>query len=393
VILGIRTVANKARQGLALIDRKVFPASSIDDSPDCPHRSTPYARSVIGNDGKGVMKQTPLKVMLVLDEAESSPYLDGGLFGEAYDCHLIDVKSVGVGSENWSGVLRKVAQQAPDVLLLDSTLAWQSVLKMAIGLRGQMPNLPIVLVPNTPGAGEEPEEPPAYLAKRLPGSVGAAGDRIAGESVARTIRYIRGRLGLQRALLQMALRDELTGLHNRRGFMALATQQLRLARDMRQHALMFFADLDGLKWINDSFGHAEGDRAISLVAASIRQTFRKSDVTGRLSGDEFVAMILEQPGRGAEAIRQRLQTSLADCSRAESRYTLSLSVGVAHFDPDKPVSLQELIRQADAALYRHKGGANGFVRPALFALGGSMRGRNTKTAAASSGECSMNQPR
>ena len=62
-----------------------------------------------------MQQQTPLKVMLVLDEGESSPYLDGGLFGEAYDCHLIDVKSLGVGTENCSGVLRKVAEQAPDV--------------------------------------------------------------------------------------------------------------------------------------------------------------------------------------------------------------------------------------------------------------------------------------
>jgi two-component system, cell cycle response regulator len=336
------------------------------------------------------MKQTPLKVTLVLDEGEGSPYLDGGLFGEAYDCHLVDVKSVGVGTENWSGVLRKVAQQAPDVLLLDSTLAWQSILRMAIGLRGQMPHLPIVLVPNTPGAAQEPEVPPASLTKRLPGGAGSA---IAGDSVARTIRYIQGRLGLQRALLQMALRDDLTGLHNRRGFMALATQHLRSARDMRQHLLLFFADLDGLKWINDSFGHAEGDRALSLVAASIRQTFRKSDVTGRLSGDEFVAMILEEPGRGAEAICQRLQTSLADSSRVESRYKLSLSVGVAHFDPDKPVSLQELMRQADAALYRHKGDTNGSVRRTFLPLVGSMRVRKTKAAAASNGECPMDRPR
>jgi two-component system, cell cycle response regulator len=301
------------------------------------------------------MKQTPLKVMLVLDEGESSPYLDGGLFGEAYDRHLIDVRSLRVSSENLPGALRTVVEQAPDVLLLDSTLGWRSVLRMAIRLRDHVPQLPIVLVPNTPVAGEELEEPRRAPANRSPGGAGFAGERIAGDSVARTIRYIYDRVELQRALLQMALRDDLTGLHNRRGFMALATQQLRLARDMRQHLLMFFADLDGLKWINDTFGHAEGDRAISLVAASIRQTFRKSDVTGRLSGDEFVAMIVEKPARGAEAICERLQKSLAHCSGAEARYTLSLSIGVAHFDPDKPVSLQELMRQADAALYRHKG--------------------------------------
>jgi two-component system, cell cycle response regulator len=301
------------------------------------------------------MTQTPLKVTLVLDEGESSPYIDGGLFGEAYDRHLIDVKSLEVSTENLPKVLGKVAEQVPDVLLLDSTLGWQSVLRMAIRLRHQMPNLPIVLVPSTPSAGEEPDEPAVSLAKRLPGSAGSARGSTAGDSVARAILYMHGRLELQRALLHMALRDELTGLHNRRGFMALATQQLRLARDMRQHALMFFADLDGLKSINDSFGHAEGDRAISLAAASIRQTFRKSDVTGRLSGDEFVAMILQEPGRGAEAICQRLQMSLVDCAGAEARYKPSLSVGVAHFDPDKPVGLQELMRQADAALYRQKG--------------------------------------
>jgi len=215
--------------------------------------------------------------------------------------------------------------------------------------------LSIVLLPNTLDAADGLKELPVFLAKGLPGSESAGSAGVAGDSVARTIRYIHGRVELQHTLLQMALRDELTGLHNRRGFMALATHRLKWARDMRQPVLMFFADLDGLKWINDEFGHAEGDRAISLVAAGFQQTFRKSDVTGHLSGDEFVAMILEEPGRGAEAISQRLQMNLADCSRAEARYQLSLSVGVARFNPDKPVNLQELMRQADRAMYRQKG--------------------------------------
>jgi diguanylate cyclase (GGDEF)-like protein len=174
------------------------------------------------------------------------------------------------------------------------------------------------------------------------------------DTIARTIRYTHGQLGLQRTLLQMALRDDLTGLHNRRGFTALATRHLRWARDTGQHMAMFFADLDGLKLINDRFGHAEGDQAISLAAACIKETFRKFDVTARLSGDEFVALIAEVPGRSVELISRRLQRNLADRSGAERPYTLSLSVGVAHFDPDKPVTLQELMRRADAALYRHK---------------------------------------
>ena len=303
------------------------------------------------------MQQTPLKAMLLLDQGESSPYVDGGLFAEAYDRHCIDVKSLKVSTKNLPEVFGRVTEQAPDVLLLDSTLGWQSVLRMALRLRRRMPSLPIVLVPNTRSARQEPQpqQQPASLAGRSTGGAGSARGRTACDSVARTIRHMHERLELQRALLHTALRDELTGLHDRRGFMALATEQLRLARDMRQRVLLFFADLDGHKWINDSFGHAEGDRAISLVAASIRQTFRKTDVTGRLSGDEFVAMILEEPGRDAEAICQRLQKSLANCAGAEARYQLSLSIGVAHFDPDEPVGVQELLRQADAALYRHKG--------------------------------------
>ena len=165
----------------------------------------------------------------------------------------------------------------------------------------------------------------------------------------------------------MALRDDLTGLHNRRGFTALATQHIRWARDMGQRMLLFFADLDGLKSINDRFGHAEGDRAISLTAASIKQTFRKSDLTGRLSGDEFVALIPEEPGRGAEAICERLRSNLADCAGGETRYKLSLSVGAARFDPGTPLTLQELMRQADAALYRHKGSSRALSTGGLTA--------------------------
>jgi len=225
---------------------------------------------------------------------------------------------------------------------------------MAIQLRNKFPDLPILLLPDIYGAVEQLQGPPEVGGKQSRFSAAAGNNPIAVDTIARTLRYTHGHLGLQRTLLQMALRDDLTGLHNRRGFMALAARNLRWARDARQNMLMFFADLDGLKWINDHYGHSEGDRAISLAAACIEQTFRKFDVTGRLSGDEFVALIQEEPGGSAEAICQRLHSNLADCTGAENRYKLSLSVGVAHFDPDQPATLQDLMRQADTALYAQK---------------------------------------
>jgi two-component system cell cycle response regulator len=288
------------------------------------------------------MKKKPmlLKALLVSDERENSWFLSEG-FHEAAD--LMEIRTLRVNMRDFQSTLREIVQQTPDVLLLDSTLSSPFVVRMAVHVRDKMPNLPIFLLPDIYGAmikGAEADD--------------AANRALAADTIARTILYTHGRLGLQRTLLQMALRDDLTGLHNRRGFIALATQQLTWARDTGQHMVMFFADLDGLKWINDHYGHSEGDRAISLAAACIKETFRRFDVTARLSGDEFVALIMEEPGRSAETICRRLQMNLADCAGAESRYRLSMSVGAAHFDPDQPLTLQELMRQADTELYKHK---------------------------------------
>jgi two-component system, cell cycle response regulator len=288
------------------------------------------------------MKKKPklLKALVVSDERENSWFLNGG-FHEAAD---IDVQALRVNTRDFHSALREIAQQAPDVLLLDSTLSSPLAVRMAVHVRDKMPALPIFLLPDIHGAMIQGAETDDAVNRAL----------AAADTVARAILYTHGRLGLQRTLLQLALRDDLTGLHNRRGFIALATQQLTWARDSGQHMVMFFADLDGLKWINDHHGHGEGDRAISLAAACIKETFRRFDVTARLSGDEFVALIMEEPGRSAETICRRLQMKLAECAGAEGRYRLSMSVGVAHFDPDKPVTLQELMRQADTDLYGHK---------------------------------------
>jgi len=286
-------------------------------------------------------KQTLLKALVVSDERENSWFLSGG-FHEAID--LMDIRALSVNMRDFHSTLREIVQQTPDVLLLDSTLSSPFVMRLAVHVRDKMPNLPIFLLPDIHGALIQSAETGNPANSAL----------VTADTVARSILYTHGRLGLQRTLLQMALRDDLTGLHNRRGFIALATQQLTWARDSGQHMVMFFADLDGLKWINDRYGHGEGDRAISLAAACIKETFRRFDVTARLSGDEFVALIMEEPGRSAETICRRLQMNLADCAGAESPYRLSMSVGVAHFDPDKPVTLQELMRQADTGLYEHK---------------------------------------
>ena len=159
---------------------------------------------------------------------------------------------------------------------------------------------------------------------------------------------------LDRELRYLALTDEMTCLYNRRGFFAAATQQLKVARRNAQGLLLFFCDVDNLKKINDSYGHQAGDLTIIRAADALEQTFRGSDILARLGGDEFAVLALEASSQKEEVILHRLEKSLKKSNLNESRYEVSLSVGVARFDPQRAVSLGELMAQADRAMYEQK---------------------------------------
>ncbi len=159
---------------------------------------------------------------------------------------------------------------------------------------------------------------------------------------------------VQTELSNLALMDELTGLYNRRGFLALADRQLRLARRSDRSLLLFFIDLDGLKEINDVFGHAEGDAALKWTAEALEATFRDSDVIARIGGDEFAALAIEASDQSEVSIRERLTEYLNSVSRKENDYKFSVSLGTARFDPWNSVSIRELIAEADRAMYRQK---------------------------------------
>ena len=159
---------------------------------------------------------------------------------------------------------------------------------------------------------------------------------------------------LDRELRQLALTDELTCLYNRRGFFAAAVQQLKLATRKGQSLLLLYCDLDNLKKINDSFGHREGDLALIRAADAMEKAFRGSDILARLGGDEFVVLASEVSSATQEVLLRRFQKALKKAHAGETRYELSVSVGVARFDPKHPISLGELMAQADEAMYEQK---------------------------------------
>lgn len=164
---------------------------------------------------------------------------------------------------------------------------------------------------------------------------------------------------LDRELRYLALTDDLTCVYNRRGFFAAATQQLKLANRNAQRLLLLFCDVNNLKKINDSFGHREGDLALIRTADALEQTLRDSDIVARIGGDEFAVLALESSGQDQGIILRRLEKNLKFSSASEKRYELSLSVGVARFDPNRAVSLGELMSQADQAMYEQKRSRSG----------------------------------
>ena len=156
-------------------------------------------------------------------------------------------------------------------------------------------------------------------------------------------------------LRDISQQDTLTGLHNRRGFFERGGQMLETARRLGHGLTLVFADMDGLKAINDTLGHEQGDRALVDVAALLTDSFRKSDIIARVGGDEFVVLTLNTSDTPSQPAIERLRRSVADHASSWGRpYRIALSVGVVHLDPDDPLALDVHMARADRLMYEEK---------------------------------------
>lgn len=155
--------------------------------------------------------------------------------------------------------------------------------------------------------------------------------------------------------VQMATMDELTLLSNRRGFRTLAQHALDVCARLSRPATLLFFDLNDFKPINDRFGHAEGDAALKTFADVLRIAFRESDVIGRLGGDEFVALLTGSSHVETTAIMARLREILDERNATLQRgYDIRFSVGQIEYDPSRHESIDNLLADADAAMYAQK---------------------------------------
>jgi len=175
------------------------------------------------------------------------------------------------------------------------------------------------------------------------------------DGVAITIRDITARKREEVRLRRASLTDHLTQLYNRRGFMTLAEQQLRIARRQDKELVLLYVDMDDFKQLNDSYGHAAGDRALIEVARLLRRAVRDCDVVARMGGDEFTIMALDADGAAARLIQRRIEERVAQLNaRHELDAPISLTIGHTRVRPTDQATLSELLVRADQLLYARK---------------------------------------
>jgi diguanylate cyclase (GGDEF)-like protein len=169
-----------------------------------------------------------------------------------------------------------------------------------------------------------------------------------------TRRLIKSRETASR-LEEISLIDDLTGIYNRRGFHSLSRHHLEISKRTGRGMLVCFFDLDHMKSINDVHGHVAGDTILMAAAGVLKKTFRGSDILSRWGGDEFVVMMINADSENMQAIEERICKNInAYNDAAEHQYVLSMSWGIATYDPASRDDLEDIIVRADALMYRDK---------------------------------------
>jgi diguanylate cyclase (GGDEF)-like protein len=169
------------------------------------------------------------------------------------------------------------------------------------------------------------------------------------------IQEISERRQIEEKLYALSTQDNLTGLYNRRGFLTLVEQQLKMEHREKIGMYFLFADMDNLKEINDTHGHQEGDRALIEMAEILKDTFRESDIIARIGGDEFVAVPVGTTGETVNIITDRINRNIELNNAEKARhYRISFSFGIVHYSSDSPVSIDELLSQGDKLMYQQK---------------------------------------
>jgi len=283
----------------------------------------------------------PLRILLV-GEARDACGLRG-LLGNDDSSHfqIAHVAGLELAAE-------RLSSEPADILLLELGADQRHGRIFVQAARAAAPDTPMVIL------AESEDESLAIEALRQGAQDFLTKDKLDRAVLVRALRYSIERHRLQKNLQNLSLIDDLTGLYNRRGFMALAEQHLRMIQ-RKGAALIVYLDLDDLKLINDSHGHLEGNRALIVTANVLRACFRQSDILARLGGDEFCVLMTDAAQDSDLQVRKRLQQRADFVNSLGSwKFRISFSVGIADVPVVHQPSLEQLLRVADTQMYEEK---------------------------------------
>jgi diguanylate cyclase (GGDEF)-like protein len=285
----------------------------------------------------------PLNLLLVEDNAADVALIRHQL-GEAGDdgWQIEHVTRVGEASS-------RLSAGSVDLVLLDLNLPDASGLDTLDAIRAIDRGVPIVVL-----TGVDDERLALAALDH-----GAQDYLVKGETTGRwlskAIKYAGQRYRLQKELAELALVDELTGVYNRRGFLLVAGRECEALRRAESGVAITALDVDGLKRINDAHGHAAGDAAIRLVADALRAALRQTDILGRIGGDEFACLVRDATPEASRTALDRIHCALRRLvEKARLPYDLGVSAGSAFRPGYAVVTLEELLQEADRALYGEK---------------------------------------
>jgi two-component system cell cycle response regulator len=287
------------------------------------------------------MNGVPIRILLV-GEAMDACQLRGLLDTEdSSHFRIAQVADLDLAAE-------RLSTDPADVLLLDLGFRQRQGRAYVQAARAVAPDTPMVVL------ADSEDELLAVETLRQGVQDFLAKERLDRPALVRALRYSIERHRLQKNLQDLSLTDDLTGLYNRRGFMALAEQHLRMIQ-RKGAALLIYLDMDGLKMINNTYGHLEGNRALIVTANVLRACFRQSDILARLGGDEFCVLMTDAGHDSAQQVRKRLQQRTDFVNGLSSwDFRLSLSIGFADVPVVHQPPLEQLLRIADTHMYEEK---------------------------------------
>ena len=287
--------------------------------------------------------ERPLRVLLVEEEGPTVDDLKEAFRRvRGYVMELIWVGEL-------SGALARLSQGGIDAVLLDPALPDSEGISSFERLFAFAPEVPIIILT------DDDDDELAVRTVQWGAQDYLIKQDVSPGLVVRSVRYAIERHRLLSALKRLSLIDDLTNLYNRRGFIDLGEQYLRLGRRTGRGVTVVYVDIDRIKTINDTLGHHVGDRALLRVADTLRNTFRSSDLIARAGGDEFAVLALETAGEDAELLVERLRRKIANLNaQGVEPYHLSISVGIARYSGEGRARLDELLSSAREALIDEK---------------------------------------